>query len=141
VDTHAKGMLCEQWVYNSTRTNQVDSRQRRVAPCDGVESPIEIMCGSDDERGIARAGVLRKRSCRVRVRGRRESKARQGGWGSTRWGPGCCCATRKAVIVDRIDYFLYFGAIMLYARWIAASLLMEDAVFASARVTVHNGNN
>lgn len=43
------------------------------------------------------------------VRGRRETKTRESTWK----GPGCCGATRKAVIVDRIDYFLYFGAIML----------------------------
>jgi hypothetical protein len=29
----------------------------------------------------------------------------------------------------------------LYTPWIAASFLMEDAVFASARVAVHNGDN
>jgi len=63
VDTRAKGMLCEQWVYNcddATRTNQVDSRQRRVAPCDGMRSSSRLCVGSDDERGIARAGVLRR---------------------------------------------------------------------------------
>ncbi len=53
--------------------------------------------------------VLRKRSCRTCVRGRRETKTRESTWR----GPGCCCATRKAVIVNRVDYFLYFGAIML----------------------------
>ena len=29
----------------------------------------------------------------------------------------------------------------LYAPWITASFLVEDAVFASARVAVHNGDN
>ena len=29
----------------------------------------------------------------------------------------------------------------LYAPWIAASFLVEDAVFASARVAIHNGDN
>ena len=61
----------------TTRQEQISwtaGSERRVAPCDGVKSPIKIMFWSDDERGIARAGVLRKRSCRVRVCGRHESK-------------------------------------------------------------------
>lgn len=129
-------------VYNcddATRTNQVDSRQRRVAPCDGVRNPSRLCVGPMMKWGIARAGVLRMRSCRVAcacVHGRREAKTRK----STR-GPGCRCATRKAVIVDRVDYFLYFGAIMLYAPRIAASLLMEYTVFTFARIAVHDCDN
>jgi hypothetical protein len=62
--------------------------------------------------GLARAGVLRKWSCRVHVRVRvRDVKPRRGN--SSRRGPGCCGATRKTVIVDRVDHFLYFGAIIL----------------------------
>ena len=33
--------------------------------------------------------------------------------GSTRRVSSCCDTTREAVIVDRVDHFLYFGTIIL----------------------------
>ena len=53
---------------------------------------------------------------RVRVRVRvcvgdvkTKTRARE----STRRVPSCCDTTREAVIVDRVDHFLYFGTIIL----------------------------
>jgi hypothetical protein len=111
---------------------------------------------------IARACVLRKRSCRVHVRGRRETKTR----GINEEGTSLprldtenihCRQNRPLfvlrghkplkgfvntrVLVEEARRGESLGLTNLYARWIAASLLMEDAVFTFARVAVHNSNH